>query len=433
MKFQQIFKPTSRINNSILLIVAASLAAGAITTYSALRYLSVTTNAAAPLEGQVSVKAVSASGYLEPRGEVIKLSAPTSTEGARVDKLLVEQGNEVKAGQVIATLNSHDRLKAALAQAQQQVLVAQAKLIQTRAGAKAGDIGAQAARFQQNKAELEGQVATQQATIAQLKAQLEGDYSTQTATVARTKAELENAKIECKRYEALSQGGAVSASQRDSVCLKQTTSQESLREAEASLSRIASTGQENVNEAIANLNRTVQTLQDQLTENKSLLNSVEEVRPVDVQVAQTELQAAIAAAEQAKAEYEQSLVKSPTAARILKIYARPGELVGNDGIVDIGQTGQMYARAEVYETDISRVKVGQSAVVRASNIVGDLHGIVDEVGLQIGRKNVLGTDPVADADSRVVDVKIRLLPEDSQRVTGLSNLEVDVVIDTPAN
>ena len=169
--------------------------------------------------------------------------------------------------------------------------------------------------------------------------------------------------------------------------------------------QISSTGQENVNEAIANLNRTVKTLQDQISENKSLLNSVEEVRPVDVQVAQAELQQAIAAEKQAEAEYEQSWIQAPKDAQILKIYARPGELVGSDGIADIGQTDQMYARAEVYETDINRVKIGQTVTVRASNIVGELHGVVEEVGLQIGRKNVLGTDPVADADSRVVDVK----------------------------
>ena len=188
-----------------------------------------------------------------------------------------------------------------------------------------------------------------------------------------------------------------------------------------------------MNEAIANLNRTVKTLQDQISENKSLLNSVEEVRPVDVQVAQAELQQAIAAEQQAEAEYEQSLIQAPKDAQILKIYARPGELVGSDGIADIGQTDQMYARAEVYETDINRVKIGQTVTVRASNIVGEFHGVVEEVGLQIGRKNVLGTDPVADADSRVVDVKIRLLPADSQQVAGLSNLEVDVVIDTAHN
>jgi HlyD family secretion protein len=432
MKLQLFFKPTTQ--TATIYMVAAVLAAGVATTYLALRYLSgVTTTAAVSAANQNTIKAVSASGYLEPKGEVIKLSAPVSSEGARIDKLLVEQGEKVEVGQVIATLNSHDRLKAALEQAQQQALVAQAKLIQVQAGAKSGDINAQAARFQQNRAELEGQIATQQATIAQLKAKLEGDRSAQTATVARAKAELDNAKIECKRYEALYQGGAVSASQRDSICLKQSTSEESLREAEASLSRIVGTGQEDVNGAVANLNRTVATLQDQLTENNALLNSVAEVRPVDVQVAQAELKAAVATAKQAEAEYEQSLVRSPQAAQILKIYARPGELVGNDGIVDIGQTGQMYARAEVYETDISRVKVGQPATVRASNIVEELHGIVDEVGLQIGRKNVLGTDPVADADSRVVDVKIRLLPEDSQRVAGLSNLEVDVLIDTSTN
>jgi HlyD family secretion protein len=47
----------------------------------------------------------------------------------------------------------------------------------------------------------------------------------------------------------------------------------------------------------------------------------------------------------------------------------------------------------------------------------------------VGRQNVLGTDPVADADARVVEVKIRLTPESSTQVSGLSNLEVTVVIE----
>ena len=126
MKLQQLFKPKDQVN--IPLVVAASLAIGAVLAYSAIRTLSVpTTETSAAAAGQVSLNAVSASGYLEPKGELIKLSAPTSAEGARVDQLLVKQGDTVKAGQVIATLNTHDRLKAALDQAQQQVLVAQGK------------------------------------------------------------------------------------------------------------------------------------------------------------------------------------------------------------------------------------------------------------------------------------------------------------------
>jgi len=50
--------------------------------------------------------------------------------------------------------------------------------------------------------------------------------------------------------------------------------------------------------------------------------------------------------------------------------------------------------------------------------------------LEIGKKDVLGTDPVADVDSRVVEVKIRLDSTDSKLVAGLTNLAVKFVIDT---
>jgi HlyD family secretion protein len=53
---------------------------------------------------------------------------------------------------------------------------------------------------------------------------------------------------------------------------------------------------------------------------------------------------------------------------------------------------------------------------------------VDHIGLQIGKKDVLDTDPAADTDARVVEVKIRLDPEASQVVAGLTYLQVNVKI-----
>jgi HlyD family secretion protein len=42
------------------------------------------------------------------------------------------------------------------------------------------------------------------------------------------------------------------------------------------------------------------------------------------------------------------------------------------------------------------------------------------VGLKIGKKDVLNTDPAADVDARVVEVKILLTPESSKKVAGLT-------------
>ena len=90
----------------------------------------------------------------------------------------------------------------------------------------------------------------------------------------------------------------------------------------------------------------------------------------------------------------------------------------------------MLAIAEVYESDISKVRLGQKASVTSENATfsGKLHGRVKQIGLQIGKKNVLESDPAADIDVRVVEVKILLDPESSKKVAGLTNAKVIVKI-----
>jgi ABC exporter DevB family membrane fusion protein len=351
-------------------------------------------------------------------------------EGSRLDKLLVKQGDQVEAGQVLAILDSRDRLQASLKQAQDQVRIAQSLLTQVKAGAKQGDIIAQNARFEGNRSELEGQITTQRATIASLTAQLQGEKMAQYATIERIKAEFHNAQKDCQRYHTLYEEGAVSEQERDRFCLMAQTSQESLREANANLSRIVTTLTAKIDEAEANLQRTVATLDQKIKENQATLDAVAEVRPVDVEVAEAQLIAAQSAVQKAKADLDLAFVKAPKAGQILKIYTWPGELIGDKGILDLGQTSQMYVTSEVYETDVSRVKLGQRAKITTDGLIGELRGTVAEIGLQIGKKDVLGTDPVADADARVVEVKIRLDPSSSKKVANLTNLQVNVVIDT---
>ncbi|MEA5509995.1 ABC exporter membrane fusion protein [Crocosphaera sp. UHCC 0190] len=376
---------------------------------------------------------VAALGYLEPKGETIKVSAPAFQEGARVTQLLVQRGDQVKANQIIAILDSRDRLQSALEQAKTQVQVAQANLAKVKAGAKQGDINAQNARFMGTKAELEGQIAVQRSSIANLEAQLLGERNAQKATIERLKAELRNNTTECQRYQTLNQDGAVSVQEYDRVCLQQEITQKQVQEANANLQRIISTLQDQINSAKANLNRTITTLQTQIAENQAMLSAVSEVRPVDIQVAQSELASAQAAVKQAEANLALAYVKAPRAGQILKVQTWPGEMVQNQGIVELGETAQMYVTAEVYESDVMRVRQGQAVTITADGVVEELQGTVEEIGLQVDRQKVLGTDPTADADARVVEVKIRLNPEDSQRVAQLTNLQVNVIIDSSEN
>lgn len=371
--------------------IVIALLSGSLLTFTALQ---TTLQRPAPVASVTPTsrqpRSVVALGRLEPRDEVIRL-APT-TSGSRLAKLLVRQGDRVKAGQVIAWLDSHDRLQAALEQAKRQVEVAQTKLAQVQAGAKQGEIDAQ------------------KASIDRTAAQLREDVQAKMATVARLEAEVANAQTEFQRYESLHQSGVVSASLRDSKQLTLDATRQQL------------------NEARANRDQTNATLTAQLNEAKATLNRIAEVRPVDVAAAQAEVNRALAVVQQAQAELELAYVRSPRDGQILKIHAWAGELVGENGIADLGQTSQMDVVAEVYESDIQKVQIGQTVEMTSAALERPIAGTVQEVGLQVLKKGLRDTDPTADADARIIEVKIALDPTSSQKAASLTNLEVTVEI-----
>jgi HlyD family secretion protein len=129
----------------------------------------------------------------------------------------------------------------------------------------------------------------------------------------------------------------------------------------------------------------------------------------------------------AHARLELSLVRSPLRGQVIAIDAREGERLGPEGLLELGETDRMVAVAEVYETDIGRVRVGQRARITSRAFEGTRNGSVEKVGLKIGKMDVLGSDPVAKTDARVVEVGIRL--DEGHGVEALTNLQVEVLID----
>ena len=138
------------------------------------------------------------------------------------------------------------------------------------------------------------------------------------------------------------------------------------------------------------------------------------------------LDVALADIAAAKAKLELAVVRSPLRAQILEIFAHPGERVGQEGIMELGRTDRMYAVAEVYETDITSVKVGQLARIRTSAMDTELTGKVERISLKVGRLDAIGTDPIAKTDARVVEVFILL--DDSEMVSRFTNMQVKVEI-----
>jgi HlyD family secretion protein len=374
--------------------IAAILVTGGITAYKF--YQDQSDQARAVQEATASIpeiKTVTALGRLEPKGKVIKLSAPTSSQENRIDQLLVQAGDRVKKGQIVAILDSRDRLQAALAEAQEQVRVAQAKLAVTQAGAKQGEIDAQ------------------RSEITRLESEHLGEIEAQVATVDRMKSTLQNAQVEYDRYQSLFQAGGISASDRDSKRLTLETAQKNLQEAQAVLQRLRSTSPSEVNKA------------------RATLAQIAEVRPVDVEADRAEVNRTIAAMNQAKANLEQSYVRSLINGEVLYVHTHSGEVVSSDGIVEIGQNRQMYAVAEVYQSDVSKVRLGQRVRVNSDSIPGELQGTVERVGSQVLRQTIINTDPSTNIDSRVVEVHVALDDASSQKAAKFTNLQVRTVIE----
>lgn len=142
-----------------------------------------------------------------------------------------------------------------------------------------------------------------------------------------------------------------------------------------------------------------------------------------------ELRVVIADAElaQAQAALDRTRVRSPIDGRVIVVHAREGERVGLSGIVELGKTQEMYVIAEIYETDIGRVRKGQKATAYSPALSQPLTGQVERIGLKVGKMEALATDPVSRADARVIEVQIKL--DDSAMAADLTNLQVEVVLE----
>ncbi|MEL6491234.1 MAG: HlyD family efflux transporter periplasmic adaptor subunit [Cyanobacteria bacterium J06621_3] len=340
-------------------------------------------------------------GQLKPKGEIIQLSVPNA-EDSRVNQLLVQEGDFVDEDQIIAVLQGFERRQRDLQEAEKTVELHQAKLNQLLAG-------------EGNPSEI----AAQGAAIAELNAQQRNQILEHEAAIASAEAELTQAQITQERNTTLTREGALSQAQLDQ-------SNEALAMAQATLAQRQ-----------AQLSNSEQTLAEQIEQERNLLTNLSEVRSTDVAVAQVELERAEIAVAQRQADLEETQVRVPVGGQILRINTRVGERVNTaEGIIELGNTQQMMAIAEIYETDVAKVSAGQAATITSEygGFEGSLRATVNHVGLQIGSRSLSdgSTNPTTDENQRVVEVRLQIHPEDSPKVASLTNMQVRVEIETDA-
>ena len=105
--------------------------------------------------------------------------------------------------------------------------------------------------------------------------------------------------------------------------------------------------------------------------------------------------------------------------------ARAGETVADAGVVELGGTGRMMAVAEVYQSDVPRLHVGQRVLIEGDGMIRKARGRVIAIGWEVSKQSIYSQEPSAASDARVVEVKVLIDRDDNSLVEKFSNMQVE--------
>lgn len=147
-------------------------------------------------------------------------------------------------------------------------------------------------------------------------------------------------------------------------------------------------------------------------------------------IAQAQVARAEAEVRHAQALLANAQVVSPVAGRVLRVYMHPGEVIvlqRPQPIVLLGEGRNVFVRAEVDESDLNKVQLGQSAIIR-SDAYPDrtFTGRVVEIAPAVGRKMLRSDDPAEMLDTKVLETRIEL-PADATPALGLT-VDVEILV-----
>jgi HlyD family secretion protein len=151
-------------------------------------------------------------------------------------------------------------------------------------------------------------------------------------------------------------------------------------------------------------------------------------RPEDIALAEARLAGVRAAAAKAQADAELARVRAPIAGTILRIFVRPGDQVGADGVLEMADLSKLEVVADVYETDLPRVRLGAAAEVVVPGEAQRFAAQVNAIGWTVRRQTQASNDPVAAVDARTVEVRLTLDEAGAAALRRRSNMQVQVAI-----
>lgn len=353
-----------------------------------------------PVEARNVTLRINASGKVVPF-QSVNISPKTS---GVLENLLVEQGDKVKAGQIIARMDSAE-LQAQIVQSRARLAQAQAQLDKALAGSRPEEIAQSRARLEQAQAQLEqAQNGTRPEEIEQSKAQVES---------AQARVNLASSRVQ--RNRELYQEGAISQDKLDEVLADDRSARASLTEAQRRLSQLQ----------IGSRSEEIAQRRAAVAEARAALRQSENgSRPEDIAEARAAVNAARGELNAVQVKLEDTIVRAPFAGIVTQKYATEGSFVTpttsasstasatSSSIVAIARGLEVLA--EVPEADIGQIRQGQQVEI-----------VADSFPDRVFKGHVRLISPEAVVEQNVTSFQVRIAL-DSGKDKLLSGMNVDL-------
>jgi len=294
----------------------------------------------------------SADGAIRVSGNIEVTEAEVSFKiPGRVTERFVSEGETVQAGQIVARLDDSELVRD-ISLRRAEVAAAEAVLAELEAGSRPEEI-----------AQAEAAARQTQARLAELEAgSRPAEIATAEAAVERARADAVRWESEFNRISRLHEEGVVSAQLLDSVRSSQDMAHEQLRSAEQQLSLVREGPRK---EQIEQARAVLQQSRAQL----ALVQAGPRKEQIDQAKARLEQTRQALAAAETRLSY--TLVASPLTGVVLSENIEPGEFVSaGTPVVTVAELAHVWLRAFINETDLGRVKVGQTARITADTYPG---------------------------------------------------------------
>jgi multidrug efflux pump subunit AcrA (membrane-fusion protein) len=333
----------------------------------------------------------SSGGNVVASGEVVPaLKADMSfTVAGRVQTVAVTEGDEIQAGEVLATLETAG-VEAQIAQAEAALAVSQANLAQIQAEARPEEIAAAQEALTATQAGVSAaraNVASAQAALAKLKAGPKSEELTMAkAAMEKAAVALQLAQSE---YDKIAWHDGIGATQQAVALQQASIDYESTKASYEALVRGATAEELDMAKAAVEAARAqVDVAQAQAGQAKAQLDQLLAGPSAEaINVSEAQVQQAQAALEAAQVALDQTMLRAPFAGTVAVLEVSAGETVlPGQTVLTLADLSHLQVETtDLSERDVDEVAVGQQAIVYVEALGSEIAGRVVRIANQASK------------------------------------------------